>query len=190
MHADAALSIPASFARAWSSGLHRILDQFGALSPQDQARVNESLRNAYDELFPDSSPIWSRRFYDLDRRSPLEGFKQLVSTPNELFRTPVFLDPFHDPRSEELAPYPTLVFPVGLNGPGKIPFFVPVVALTSTMNGSPLRVRVIEVPTSTSQECRWICDRGLHLAKLSKQAVELILRAVRGDSLQMAVFES
>lgn len=190
LNADAALSIPASFARAWSSGIHRVLDQFLGLSVEEKTAVNVTLRAAYDELFPDSQTIWSRRFYDLDRKNELDAFKQLVTTPNKLFRTPVFFDPFHNPRSDELAPYPTLVFPVGISGPGKVPFFVPVVALTSTMNGSPLRVRIVEVPASSGERCRWVCDRGLHLAKLSKQAVELILRAVRGDSLQMAVFES
>jgi hypothetical protein len=190
LNADAALSPPASFSRAWSSGLHRLLDQFMGLSFGDQAAVNVTLRNAYDELFPASRPIWARRFYDLDHKSELDAFKQLATTPNEVFRTPVFFDPFHNPEADELAPYPTLVFPVGINGPGKVPFFVPVVALTSTMNGSPLRVRIVEVPAGTGGTCHWVCDRGLHLAKLSKQAVELILRAVRGDSLQMAVFES
>lgn len=190
LHADTPLSVPASFSRAWSSCLHRILDQFLGLEAELRQTMNASLREAYDEMFPDSKAIWARRFYDLDQLSEVDAFKRLVTAPNDLFRTPVLLDPFHDPTSEQPAPYPTLMFPVGLNGPGKIPFFVPVVALTSTLHGAPLRVRVVSVPVGVGGQCEWICDRGLHLAKLSKQAVELILRAVRGDALQMAVFES
>ena len=190
LHADTPLTPPASFTRAWSSCLHRILDQYLALEPTRQQAMNRALRHSYDELFPDSKPIWARRFYDLDQRKHVDAFKRLVTAPNELYRTPVLLDPFHAPNSPEPAPYPTLMFPVGVSGSGKIPFFVPVVALCSTLNGAPLRVRVVEVPAGAGGNCEWLCDRGLHLAKLSKQAVELILRAVRGDALQMAVFEN
>lgn len=190
LNADTALGVPASFSRAYSSGLHRLLEQFDGLPPARQSSVIQSLRQGYDDLLPESRPIWARRFYDLDSLEQRAKFRRLATAPNELFRTPVFFDPFRDPRSGELAPYPTLVFPVGVAAPGKVPFFVPVTALTSTLNGSPLRVRVIDVPPSTEGHPTWICDRGLHLTKLSKQAVELILRAVRGDALHMAVFES
>jgi hypothetical protein len=189
LNADAQLNVQASRARAWSSGVQRVFEQYEALPVGEKVGVNVTLRMAYDELFPASRPIWDRRFYELDRRSDREAFEKLITTPNELFASPVFFDPFHSPHSDELAPYPTLVFPVGINGPGKVPFFVPVKALISTMNGSPLRVRVIEVPAGTGNRCRWVCDRGLHLAKLATQSVELMMRSIRGDGLQMAVFE-
>lgn len=190
LHSDAELAVAAPFQRAWSACLHRIFDQFDSLDEAARLTMNRSLRRAYDDIFPDSAPIWARRFYDLDREEPLEAFKRLVTAPNDLFRTPVLLDPFHDPQHGEPAPYPTLMFPVGIGTGGRIPFFVPVVALTSTLNGVPLRVRIVDVPASAGQSCAWVCDRGLNLTKLSKQAVELILRAVRGDALHMAVFES
>lgn len=176
--------------RCWSSCVRRLVEQFRACAEPDQHAVIEHLRAAYDTLFPDAQAIWARRLYELDTLTPQERFTHLCTAINDVFHAPAFFDPFLDPASHELAPIPTVVIPVGVTAPGKVPFFVPMVALTATLRGAPLRIRAVDVPTLGDAPCRWVCDRGLHLAKLSQQPVELIARAVRGDALQMAVFDT
>lgn len=184
---DSGFIPPSEPERPWSACVRRIVDQFESSDEYTREAVLASLRLAYDELFPESQPIWARRLFDVDELSQRDKLVRLVTTVNNVFHAPLFFDPFRDPDTDEIAPMATIVLPVGITTAGRVPFFVPMVALTSTLNGAPLRVRVVEVPPQSDAPCRWLCDRGLHLTKLAQQPVELIARAVRGDALQMAI---
>ena len=184
---DATLMPAQSAERTWSSCVGRVLQQIESADPYTQEAVLASLRSAYDQLFPASQAIWTRRLFDLDEHEPHDKLVRLVTMVNNLFNVPLFFDPFGAPGSPEIAPLATLVLPVGMTADTRVSFFVPIVALTSTLNGAPIRVRAVEVPAQSDAPCRWLCDRALHLTKLGQQSVELIARSVRGDALQMAL---
>ena len=91
-------------------------------------------------------------------------------------------DPFASPGTEEFLPVAGLVFPVGI-GASPIVFSLPIAALTATQTGGPLHLRVVD----TRGECRWLCDRALHLNSLAQQPVEQMMRAIRRDSVQLSL---
>ena len=188
--ADASLLPAQSDDRTWAACVNRVLEQFAASDAITQEGIIASLRAAYDSLFPESQAIWERRLFDLDDLPMAGRAQRLVTAINGVFGPPMFFDPFLDPSTNELAPMATVVLPVGVTANTRVAFSVPMVALKSTLNGSPLRLRAVEVSPQSDQPCRWLCDRGLHLSKLAKQSVELLTTAIRGDALQMSLFES
>lgn len=184
---DATMLPSQSAGRAWSACVREVLRQFESTDEYTQEAVIASLRSAYDHLFPASQAIWARRLFDLHEHSPTATVQRLVTMVNNLFNMPLLFDPFVEPGADGLTELATLVLPVGMTPETRVSFFVPIVALTSTLNGAPLRVRAVEVPAQTEEPCRWMCDLSLHLNKLGQQSVELITRSVRGDALQMAL---
>lgn len=186
---DATLMEPESPSRTWSACVRQVVEQFVRADDETQESALASLRAAYDQLFPESRPIWARRFFDLGGADDVETLVRLVTAINNVFSAPIFFDPFAQPTGIDLAPLATLVLPVGIVS-GTVSFFVPVVAVTATLNGAPVRIRAVEVPAGIDAPCRWLCDRAIHLESLGQQSVELITRSVRGDAIQMALVES
>ncbi len=172
-----------SIARAYSSTLETLLAQYQALPLNHQDEAIRRIRRAYDDYFPESCEIWTRRFAGTSG----SDFRTLLTGIQHMLNSPILFDPFLRPTMEELAPFPTLTVAVAREGDSTIiPFWVPIAALTSTTIGPPLRIRLATV---TESGCAWECDRTLSLPKLEGQSVDLVLTAVHNDSLQFLLVQ-
>lgn len=167
--------------RAYSATLATLISQFLALPHNHQDEAVRRLRKAYDDYFPQSTEIWTRRFAGhgaWDIHVLLTSIQQMVSSA-------VVFDPFLRPSQDELAPFPTLTVVAARHGDARmVPFWVPISLLASTVKGPPIRVRVVHV---TEAGCAWECDKTLSLPKLEGQSTEAILKSVHGDAVQFVL---
>lgn len=173
--------------KAVGAVMGHLVEQFSTLASDEQAEVVRAVRAAYDELFPKAAEIWARRFRDSARLPPVHAFRHLISEAGAVMGVPMLVDPFEDIESLELREAPTLVSIVGTRPTGgKTAFWLPLAALGATRYGTPIRVRVVEVDREANI-CRWVSDRNLHVGKLQGQSVDVMMRSIHGDALQMVV---
>jgi len=176
-------------ARAFSASLHTLFEQFEGLPDQHQVEAVRMLRRAYDDYFPDQQQVWDRRFKNLQKLDPSEAFMKLATELTQIFHLPVLFDPIVKPGVTELAPFPTLSFVLAMpaDTTERTPFWIPFTALSSSVGGAPLRLRVVAAPADPSVDCGWVCDRTLSLDKLEGQSLDLVARSVHGDCLHFAI---
>ncbi len=173
--------------KAVGAAVGHLAEQFDTLSDEEQVEAVERLRAAYDELFPKAKVMWARRFHNISKIPVLRAFHYLVGEAGAVMGVPMLIDPFEGVDSVEFAEKPTLVSIVGTRPTGgKTAFWLPLAALGATRYGTPIRVRVVEVDREANM-CRWVNDRNLHVGKLQGQSVDVMMRSIHGDALQMVV---
>lgn len=170
---------------AYASVQRHLLAQFDRLEIEDQIDVVTTMRKTLDDLFPQAAQVWDRRFHNWLDDEVSAGFARLLTTFQGLTGLPLFYDPFGTPGSATGTKYPGLMLTVGVKEPPfEISIGVPVYAILATAKAGPLRVRVVAVD---GEDCRFLADRPLHIAKISELQVEQVLRSIVADAIKLSI---
>lgn len=178
--------------RAWDATLARLTKQLANLNESMRNSALNRIRGAYDGFFMGTRHVWERRLQGW-RLDPLpESTQRLAAGVADLLDCPVIFDPFESPASDQMRMMPTFCFIVAISPHlEKVPFRVPISVLTMTAatGTPPLRVRMVEVPGSPNEPCKWLCDLELTMENMHGQPVNVTLNAVEDNMLRMIAFE-
>lgn len=190
------LDVPEGYAlmtqRAMRASLSRIIRQVESLDPSQQQNVCNRIRGCYDGFFMRTAKVWQRRLqgWKLD---PLPvALERLCLTVSDVLGVPVLFDPFVAPDQSTLRPVPTFTFVVTFNEHlERIPFYIPISSLmmTTSMGVPPLTLRMIDVPSSPTAPCRWLCDTELAMKTMQGQPVSDTLASIENNRLRMLAYE-
>jgi hypothetical protein len=167
-----------------------MLTQFGRLDSSQRKRVLQTLRAAYGGFFGEAKDVWDRRFQAWKMWDDREAFTILCTELRHVLGGAVIFDPFEDPRTFELRMVPT--FTVVVPRPDDVDrtmLHVPLTALRSTFQDTPVRLRVIDVYQDDSR-CIWGGDLDVTLQTIEEQKTETVLKSIENDSVRLLVYES
>lgn len=189
---NATLEMPPGYdvmsARAMESVLKRLEEQMRSMGDSGYLSILNRIRGSYDGFFMGTRHVWQRRLQGWKLDPPVEALRRLTGAVSEILNCPVIFDPFEGPNTDRIRPMPTFCFVVATSPHlDKVPFRVPISALnmTAATGTPPLRVRVVEVPGSPDEPCRWICDQELTMDTMQGQPVQATLKAIERDMLRM-----
>ena len=174
--------------RATESVVRRLKAQMDALGQGQTRGVLARMRGAYDGFFMGTKHVWERRLQGWQLDAPDVALKRLTQEVSLLFGCPVLFDPFEAPDVDQLRPMPTFCFIVPISSSlDRASFSIPLSALTMTdaTGLPPIRVRIVEVPSTSVAPCRWICDRELTIEDLSGEPIPTTLNAIEDDMLRL-----
>ncbi len=178
--------------RATRAALARIIRQVESLDAPQQNNVCNRIRGCYDGFFMNTGKVWQRRLQGWKLDDLPEALERLCLTVSEILGVPVLFDPFEAPDQSMLRPVPTFCFIVTFNEHlERIPFHIPISSLmmTTSMGVPPLCLRMIDVPSSPTAPCRWLCDTELTMRTMQGQPVHSTLASIDNNRLRMLAFE-
>ena len=171
-------------ARAMRANSNKLLGSFRSLDESSRHGLLQRLRSGYDGYFDDSQVVWERRFQAWKQLDKERAFRLLTTELQHLVGPSSIYDPFESPDDASVRRVPLFEFVVPwAEHAREASVRIPLVALKSTFEHAPVRLRFIEVPDADREACRWLGDREIVLRTLVDQPTEKLLRSVHDDAI-------
>lgn len=162
----------------------RLVAQFDRQPEPGQHRILQTIRSSYDGYFEQGTDVWDRRFQAWEELPPEYALALMSEELTNILGGRALFEPFQSPKSTEPRQVPTFVFLAAFEEDAKVGHIrVPLVALKSSFEEAPARIRALEVPDDASSRCRWVGDREVTMRHLVELPNDTVLRNIRNDEV-------
>jgi hypothetical protein len=162
----------------------RLVAQFDRQSESVQHRILRTIRSSYDGYFEQGADVWSRRFQAWEELPPEYALALMYEELTNILGGRALFEPFQSPKSTDPRQIPTFLFVAAFSEDAEVGHIrIPLVALKSSFDEAPARIRALEVPDDESSRCRWVGDREVTLRHLVQMPNDTVLRNIENDEV-------